>query len=67
MSIRNDVEFQAARIGLQEEMIRKQVWSSCLNCDDWEKKEKRCSRFMTQPPPEVLVVGCQFWYEEIPF
>ena len=49
----------------QEKLVKGGYWHCCLNCEDW--KEDKCQRFMLRPPDTVLVVGCDYWIEEIPF
>lgn len=58
---------QAKRIDFQKQIITHQVWSSCLNCEEWDKKQELCGLFKAKPPLEVVVHGCPQWYGEIPF
>ena len=58
---------QAKRIDFQKQIITHQVWSSCLNCEEWDKEAEHCGQFRAKPPLEVIVHGCLQWYGEIPF
>lgn len=58
---------QQQRIEFQERIIRAQNWTTCLNCEYWDKKKEQCTTFSTKPPLEVIVVGCPEWLGEIPF
>lgn len=58
---------QQQRIEFQERIIRSQNWTTCLNCEYWDKKEELCTIFSTRPPLTVVVVGCPEWLGEIPF
>lgn len=58
---------QAKRIDFQKQIVTQQVWSSCLNCEEWDKKVEQCGHFKAKPPLEVVVHGCSLWYGEIPF
>lgn len=58
---------QAKRIDFQKQIIVQQVWSSCLNCEEWDKETELCGQFKAKPPLEVIVHGCPQWYGEIPF
>lgn len=60
-------ELQAKRIDFQKQIVVQQVWSTCLNCDVWDKKAEQCGQFQARPPLEVLIHGCPRWYGEIPF
>jgi hypothetical protein len=60
-------EIQAKRIEFQKQIVIQQVWSTCLNCEEWDKKVEQCGQFRTRPPLEVLIHGCPHWYGEIPF
>lgn len=66
-----EVRAQAVKLG---------VWPCCLNCEYWiehseihcgdpskNKREMRCSRYNMQPPPDVIVVGCNQHIPYIPF
>lgn len=63
----NDQQHQAQRITFQEQIIRSQNWTTCLNCEYWDKKEEQCTTFAARPPLTVVVVGCPEWLGEIPF
>ncbi|WVW77207.1 hypothetical protein Bhz54_00036 [Stenotrophomonas phage vB_SmaS_Bhz54] len=60
-------QHQAQRIEFQEQIIRSQNWTTCLNCEYWDKKEEQCTTFAARPPLTVVVVGCPEWLGEIPF
>jgi hypothetical protein len=47
--------------------MRAQNWTTCLNCEYWDKKEEQCTTFSARPPLAVVVVGCPEWVGEIPF
>ena len=60
-------EQQAQLIELQEQLIRAQDWTTCLNCEYWDKEKEYCTAFSARPPLTVIVVGCPAWEGEIPF
>lgn len=58
---------QEQRIEFQERIIWLQGWSSCLNCEYWNKEDRGCLKFAAPPPVEVVVVGCPAWTGACPF
>lgn len=58
---------QAQRIDFQERIIRSQNWTSCFNCEYWNKEQETCQTFNARPPLAVVVVGCPEWEGEFPF
>lgn len=60
-------QHQAQLIELQEQLIRAQDWTTCLNCEYWDKEKEHCKAFSARPPLAVIVVGCPVWLGEIPF
>jgi hypothetical protein len=60
-------------IEFQKQLINKQVWRTCLNCEFWHgeiksKHQQGCSKFNNVIPPfKVVVSGCAEWEGEIPF
>jgi hypothetical protein len=52
-----------------EEMIDKQMFRSCLNCINYEKKANLCMHYNSNPPPQVIVFSCKTkaWEGDIPF
>lgn len=51
-----------------QEMLDRQIFRSCLNCEEWNKKTETCSLFNTKPPARVIVFSCgEQWLGEIPF
>lgn len=51
----------------QERSLNQQLWSSCLNCEYWDKSKELCSTYAIKPPIQVIVIGCAEWLGEIPF
>jgi hypothetical protein len=69
---------QQHRIEWQKTVLSAQAWSSCINCEYWNKlvttdgttREDRTGCELSGhaiPPPEVIVTGCASWEGEIPF
>jgi hypothetical protein len=50
---------------LHQDLVKRQVIMSCLNCDEWTGIS--CSKYRMMPPPEVLVFACENWCPDIPF
>ena len=55
------------KIKLQNKMIEKDCWQTCLNCEHWNKNVEKCKLYEQKPPLNTIVVGCEQWYYEIPF
>jgi hypothetical protein len=59
------------RIEWQNELIRKDVWQCCLNCEEWSdgqnNKPLGCKLHQALPPIAVIVVGCKDHMTDIPF
>lgn len=52
------------------EMIKRQVFSSCINCINHSGKDPKasCLKYKTTPPPEVIVYSCGAnWEGDLPF
>lgn len=49
----------------QKHCVQNGAWHSCLNCDWWIGEQ--CSFFEARPPAEVIVHGCEYWEQKIPF
>lgn len=47
-------------------LVDQQVLPTCLNCSQFNKETNLCLLAGVQPPPEVLVFGCERW-DNIPF
>lgn len=57
-----------ASLIIHQEMLDRQVFRSCLNCDAWNEKTESCSLFNIKPPARVIVFSCgEQWLGEIPF
>jgi hypothetical protein len=67
-----------AAVQLRRDMVTAHVWPCCLNCMHWDKVTRfdasgptqvtmECGRYKTTPPPEVIVVGCRDYEQDIPF
>lgn len=65
--MQNDSEHRAYIIRQQEKTIDCQLWSSCVNCEFWDKKQELCVQYGARPPATVIAVGCPNWLGEIPF
>lgn len=52
---------------LQHRFILAGAWQTCLNCVEWSGEV--CRKYNVTPPPDVLVVGCEGWFDvnDIPF
>lgn len=61
----NAMEYNPLRAKFQEELLRRGIWSSCVNCEHWSATY--CTKYNSTPPTDVLVVGCPEWQEVIPF
>lgn len=64
----------------QEELIKRHVWQTCLNCEHWGSKiipahvtlttavsEPLCKKFDAMPPPSIIATGCKDHELTIPF
>jgi uncharacterized protein YlaI len=45
---------------------------NCFECDHWieegtEKTKQTCGKFKMRPPTKVIVSGCEYFSEKIPF
>ena len=52
------------------EMVRRQIFSSCVNCIDFNSKDPKasCLKYKATPPPEVIVFSCGAgWEGDLPF
>jgi len=57
-----------ASLVIHQEMLDRQVFRSCLNCDSWNEKTESCSLFNIKPPAHVIGCSCgEQWLGEIPF
>lgn len=57
-----------ASIITHREMLDRQIFRSCLNCESWDDKTETCLLFKTKPPARVIVFSCgEQWLGEIPF
>lgn len=61
---------------MQQALLDVGFWKSCVNCESWsnnsaERKDAKpdhiCHRWNCQPPPEVIVLGCENWLCIVPF
>lgn len=60
----------AAIANFQTMLMARGIWHSCMNCFNWHKvkdNSKGCMKYNAMPPPEVIVVGCKSWEDDIPF
>jgi hypothetical protein len=59
------------RIQWQQELIQKDVWQCCLNCEEWSDGKGNlpmgCKLHKALPPIEVVIVGCKDHMCDIPF
>lgn len=59
------------RIEWQNELIKRDVWQCCLNCEEWSDGKGQtpmgCALHQAMPPPEIFIVGCQDHMTDIPF
>lgn len=59
---------QLAADSLHREMLDKQLFRSCWNCDSMDKKTETCRFFQARPPLQVILFSCgKDWVGEIPF
>lgn len=54
---------------MQRAMVENQLWTSCLNCESWDKKAEVCTLngVNARPPAVVIVLGGPCWQFELPF
>lgn len=54
---------------LHKEMVEQLIVPSCINCEHWAPTETGgCLLFEgAQPPPGIVVLGCEHWEPDIPF
>lgn len=62
------------RIQIQELLIKRDQWQTCMNCDSYTKEKGMgadppfyCMRHGGTPPPNVVVNGCPQHMMDIPF
>lgn len=60
-------KYNRRRIEFQEEAVRRGVWMSCINCDNFNIDERMCNKYHAPPPLRVIVHGCSSWQIEMPF
>ena len=58
-------ELVKLQLGVQKGSLSHATWHSCVNCDFFTSAG--CRKFKAMPPPEVIVVGCEEWEDNIPF
>lgn len=57
-----------ASLIIHQEMLDRQVFRSCLNCDAWNDKTETCVLFKMNPPAHIIVFSCgKQWLGKIPF
>lgn len=49
------------------DLLYKRYKSNCVNCLHFESDTQQCRLVGRMPPPKVVIVGCEYWDEEIPF
>lgn len=61
---------------MQTALVEVGFWKTCVNCEHFsnnsaERREapvsKRCHRWNAEPPPEVIIYGCEEWLSVVPF
>lgn len=53
---------------MQREMISSGIWCCCLNCGNFSPSTGcNLSSPVMMPPPDIIVVGCIAWTDDIPF
>lgn len=53
---------------LQWELIQSNAWQCCLNCERFSTVKGVCTFNNNQvPPPQVIVLGCKDYTDDIPF
>lgn len=66
----NFMQKQAISRGdIQWELVKSQGWQCCLNCEAFSKVQSICTlngRNQT-PPPQVILLGCKDYTDDIPF
>lgn len=68
MSILDPIKLDyATRVAFQRELIQSGAIHCCVNCDMF--KHGQCTQFgePQTPPPDVIVMGCEYWQIYLPF
>lgn len=53
---------------LHRDLVNRQVFRGCFNCEYMDKKASICSKFQCSPPVEIVTFSCgKEWLGEIPF
>lgn len=65
------------RIQLQEVLVKRDQWQTCMNCDEYTKEKGEvidgvnrpfyCKLHKGEPPPNIVVHGCPNHMMDIPF
>lgn len=51
----------------QDFLIDREIWPTCINCDNFNEEEEKCKLYDQRPPARVIVKGCPQWIPIIPF
>lgn len=51
---------------LNKWMLEIGMFTTCLNCCNWDDKNEMCMKFKQRPPAKIIVVGCSE-HTDIPF
>lgn len=55
------------RIKIQEIIVRRDQWQTCINCDHFRDNEETCMLFQAHPPAYIIANGCEDHTMKIPF
>lgn len=72
MANETDRAIAVQRIKMQEVMIKRDLWQSCMGCDNYTKENGAptpfyCTVHHAVPPPNIVVSGCPDYQMDIPF
>lgn len=62
-----NTERRKTLIDHQQRQIDMLTWRCCANCEYFDHQQAWCKRYQAQPPPKVIVVGCEEHLDHIPF
>lgn len=62
-----NIEIARHRINLQDSLIQRDQWQTCINCDDFVKETEECKMHKARPPAYIIVSGCENHTMAIPF
>ena len=52
---------------LTVKLVEKAITTTCVTCDQFEKRHEICNQFKLRPPAKTIACGCIYYVNSLPF